>query len=572
MRQTSERNQPPRPPPAKACCITVKPIITLGGEHEVNEVWLDNVKVPVENRVYEENKGWTCAKFLLAHERTGIDGVARSKRGIERIESALPRVAELPLGGTAAGTGLNAHPEFAGKAIADLSRQVGVDMREAADHFEAQSTQDAVVHLSAATRLLAISLTKICNDLRWMGSGPRAGLGELRLPELQPGSSIMPGKVNPVIPEAVLMVCAKIVGNDAAIAWGGSQGAFELNVQIPLMGTSLLESIRLLANAATVLADKTVDGLVANEDTARFYAEASPSIVTPLNSAIGYENAAKIAKHAVKEGITIRQATIDLGFVDGEQLTEEELDKRLDVLAMARAGLPVGQVREGERVFDLMLRLGGDTGDGGLLGGHFPPFRISSARRVTSAARSSGASSPTQRGSRSARTHSTPQKGRVQTNHATTTAAAATRGQSGWRQRTTPGPRIAGTMTMIQCRWCTHETGERRKPARPTAAASATQSPWRCARWAIQKTTAPMTSSHGAHARVSSVPSSPRRSRVARKAWLAEPSLGPSRVGSDSAPPQKAKEACGSTSQAATETKVAVPIAQPASRQRRPSR
>ena len=167
-----------------------------------------------------------------------------------------------------------------------------------------------------------------------MGSGPNTGLGEIAIPDLQPGSSIMPGKVNPVIPEAVLMVCAKVIGNDAAIAWGGAQGSFELNVQIPLMGTSLLESIRLLANASLVLADKTVDGLVANEEKARFYAEASPSIVTPLNKLIGYENAAKIAKHAVAEQISVREATIALGFVERGDLTEQQLDEALDVLSM----------------------------------------------------------------------------------------------------------------------------------------------------------------------------------------------------------------------------------------------
>ena len=188
--------------------------------------------------------------------------------------------------------------------------------------------------MSGALRTIAVSLTKICNDIRWMGSGPNTGLGELAIPDLQPGSSIMPGKVNPVIPEAVLMVCAKVIGNDAAVAWGGAQGSFELNVQIPLMGTSLLESIRLLANACGVLATKTVDGLVAHEDKARFYAEASPSIVTPLNKLIGYESAAKIAKHAVAESISVREAAIDLGFVERGELTEEQLDTALDVLSM----------------------------------------------------------------------------------------------------------------------------------------------------------------------------------------------------------------------------------------------
>ncbi|MGO1655735.1 MAG: class II fumarate hydratase [Brevibacterium yomogidense] len=262
-------------------------------------------------------------------------GYAASIRyGIERVEAALPRTAEVPQGGTAVGTGINTPIGFPQKVIANLVEQTELPLTEARDHFEAQSNRDGLVEMSGALRTIAVSVTKICNDLRWMGSGPNTGLGELAIPDLQPGSSIMPGKVNPVIPEAVLMVCAKIVGNDAAIAWGGAQGSFELNVQIPLMGTSLLESIRLLANASTVLADKTVDGLVANEEKARFYAEASPSIVTPLNKLIGYESAAKIAKHAVAERISVREAVVALGFVERGELTEEQLDEALDVLSM----------------------------------------------------------------------------------------------------------------------------------------------------------------------------------------------------------------------------------------------
>ncbi|WP_311203222.1 class II fumarate hydratase [Brachybacterium sp. p3-SID957] len=259
---------------------------------------------------------------------------AAVRYGIERVEAALPRTAEVPQGGTAVGTGINTPAGFPQKVIANLAEQTGLPLTEARNHFEAQSARDGLVEMSGALRTIAVSITKICNDLRWMGSGPNTGLGEIAIPDLQPGSSIMPGKVNPVIPEAVLMVCAKVVGNDAAIAWGGAQGSFELNVQIPLMGTSLLESIRLLANASTVLADKTVDGLVANEEKARFYAEASPSIVTPLNKLIGYENAAKIAKHAVAEQISVREATLALGFVERGELTEEQLDSALDVLSM----------------------------------------------------------------------------------------------------------------------------------------------------------------------------------------------------------------------------------------------
>ncbi|MFC7456890.1 class II fumarate hydratase [Brachybacterium sp. GCM10030267] len=259
---------------------------------------------------------------------------AAIRYGIERVEAALPRTAEVPQGGTAVGTGINTPAGFPQKVIANLAEQTGLPLTEARNHFEAQSARDGLVEMSGALRTIAVSLTKICNDLRWMGSGPNTGLGEIALPDLQPGSSIMPGKVNPVIPEAVLMVCARIVGNDAAIAWGGAQGSFELNVQIPLMGTSLLESIRLLSNASRVLADKTVDGLVANEEKARFYAEASPSIVTPLNKLIGYESAAKIAKHAVAERVSVREATIALGFVERGELTDEQLDAALDVLSM----------------------------------------------------------------------------------------------------------------------------------------------------------------------------------------------------------------------------------------------
>ena len=262
-------------------------------------------------------------------------GYAASIRyGIERVEAALPRTAEVPQGGTAVGTGINTPIGFPQKVIANLVDQTGLPLTEARNHFEAQSNRDGLVEMSGALRTIAVSMTKIANDIRWMGSGPNTGLGEIAIPDLQPGSSIMPGKVNPVVPEAVLMVCAKVVGNDAAIAWGGAQGAFELNVQIPLMGTSLLESIRLLANASTVFADKTIEGLTANEEKARFYAEASPSIVTPLNKLIGYESAAKIAKHAVAERISVREATLALGFVERGELTEEQLDSALDVLSM----------------------------------------------------------------------------------------------------------------------------------------------------------------------------------------------------------------------------------------------
>ena len=264
-------------------------------------------------------------------------GYARQVRlGIERVRTALPRVAEVPLGGTAVGTGINTPAGFPQLVIELLQQETELPITEAADHFEAQANRDGLVDASGALRTIAVSLTKICNDLRWMGSGPNTGLGELNIPDLQPGSSIMPGKVNPVIPEAVLMVCSRVVGNDATIAWAGASGSFELNVQIPVMGTALLESIRLLSNSTRALADKTIEGLEANTERTSALAGMSPSIVTPLNKHIGYENAAKIAKHSVKNGITVRDAVIDLGYVERGELTEEQLDAALDLLSMTR--------------------------------------------------------------------------------------------------------------------------------------------------------------------------------------------------------------------------------------------
>ncbi|WP_419819320.1 class II fumarate hydratase [Glaciibacter flavus] len=264
-------------------------------------------------------------------------GYARQMRlGIERVQSALPRVAEVPLGGTAVGTGINTPAGFPQLVIELLQKETELPITEAADHFEAQANRDGLVDASGALRTIAVSLTKISNDIRWMGSGPNTGLGELNIPDLQPGSSIMPGKVNPVIPEAVLMVAARVIGNDATIAWSGASGAFELNVQIPVMGTALLESIRLLSTVTRALADKTIDGLQANVERAAALAGMSPSIVTPLNKVIGYEAAAKIAKHSVAKGITVRDAVIDLGYVERGEVTEEQLDSALDVLSMTR--------------------------------------------------------------------------------------------------------------------------------------------------------------------------------------------------------------------------------------------
>ena len=261
---------------------------------------------------------------------------AQIRYGIERIQGTIPRVAEVPLGGTAVGTGINTPNGFPQEVIKILAKATSLPITEARDHFEAQGARDALVEASGALRVLAVSLTKINNDLRWMGSGPNAGLGELAIPDLQPGSSIMPGKVNPVIPEAVLMVCARVIGNDQTVAWAGASGNFELNVAIPVMGNSLLESIRLLANSSRVLADKTIEGLEVNQDRALALAESSPAIVTPLNKVIGYEAAAKIAKHSVKKSLTIREAVIDLGFVDRGEISEADLDKALDVLSMTK--------------------------------------------------------------------------------------------------------------------------------------------------------------------------------------------------------------------------------------------
>ncbi|MFF0240593.1 class II fumarate hydratase [Rhodococcus pyridinivorans] len=264
-------------------------------------------------------------------------GYARQiEAGIERLRATLPRLGELPIGGTAVGTGLNAPADFGARVVAVLVETTGLDeLQGARNSFEAQAARDALVEVSGALRTVAVSLTKIANDIRWMGSGPLTGLAEIQLPDLQPGSSIMPGKVNPVLPEAVTQVAAQVVGNDTTVAWSGAAGAFELNVYIPVMARNVLESIRLLANVSRLFADRCITGLVANVEHLRTLAESSPSIVTPLNSAIGYEEAAAVAKEALKEKKTIRQTVVDRGLV-GDRLSEEELDRRLDVLAMTR--------------------------------------------------------------------------------------------------------------------------------------------------------------------------------------------------------------------------------------------
>jgi fumarate hydratase class II len=261
---------------------------------------------------------------------------AQVRAGIERLRVSLPRLAELPLGGTAVGTGVNMPAGFAARVIADVAERTGLPLTEARDHFEAQGARDGVVEASGQLRTIAVSLYKIANDLRWMSSGPRTGLYEITLPDLQPGSSIMPGKVNPVVPEAACMVCAQVIGNDAAIAFGGAAGSFELNVMLPMLGRNILESIRLLANVSRLLADRCVDGIVANAERTRRMAESSPSIVTPLNRYIGYEEAAKVAKQALAENKTIREVVLERGYVDDGKISLEQLDEALDVLSMTR--------------------------------------------------------------------------------------------------------------------------------------------------------------------------------------------------------------------------------------------
>ena len=269
---------------------------------------------------------------MLGQELGGY--AAAMRLGIERLDAVLPRVAELPLGGTAVGTGINTPAGFAARVIAELADATGLPFTEARNHFEAQGARDALVELSGQLRTVAVGLTKICNDLRWMSSGPRTGLAEINLPDLQPGSSIMPGKVNPVLPEATLMVCAQVVGNDAAVATAGASGSFELNVMMPVLARNLLESIRLLSTSTRLLADRCVAGITANTERMRLYAESSPSVVTPLNKYLGYENAAKVAKRALAEERTIREVVLDMGFVEDGTLTAEQLDSALDVASM----------------------------------------------------------------------------------------------------------------------------------------------------------------------------------------------------------------------------------------------
>ncbi|WP_433278555.1 class II fumarate hydratase [Pseudonocardia xinjiangensis] len=261
----------------------------------------------------------------------------QAEYGAARLRDTLPRLGQLPIGGTAVGTGLNAPDGFGGAVVEELKAATGLDaLSEAGDHMEAQGARDGLVEASGALRGVAVSLFKIANDIRWLGSGPRTGLAELHLPDLQPGSSIMPGKVNPVICEATMMVAAQVIGNDATVAFSGSQGNLQLNVMMPVMARNVLESARLLAAAARLLADKVVAGAEADVDRAREFAESSPSVVTPLNRYLGYEEAASIAKQSLKERKTIREVVLERGHVESGKLTGDQLDAALDVLTMAR--------------------------------------------------------------------------------------------------------------------------------------------------------------------------------------------------------------------------------------------
>ena len=271
---------------------------------------------------------------MLGQEFGGYAAAVR--HGLQRARDVLPDVGELPLGGTAVGTGLNAPAGFAAAVIDHLAASMRLPLTEAPNHFEAAGARDGLVAASGVTRTIAVSLYKICNDLRLMGSGPRTGLAEIRIPDLQPGSSIMPGKVNPVICEAVCQVCTQVVGNDAAVAFGGAAGNFELNVMMPVIGRNLLSSLRLLPAASMSLADKCVAGIGANVGHLRRNAESSPAIVTALNPFIGYEAAAAVAHEALETGATIRDVVISRGYVARGDISAEQLDKALDVVAMAR--------------------------------------------------------------------------------------------------------------------------------------------------------------------------------------------------------------------------------------------
>ncbi len=262
------------------------------------------------------------------------------ENGIERLEGCLPRLGELALGGTAVGTGINAPAGFGGAVVALLVGSTGLPLREARDHFEAQGGRDALVEASGMVRTVAVSMAKMANDLRWMSSGPSAGLAEIHLPDLQPGSSIMPGKVNPVIPEVVVQVAAQVIGNDAAVAFAGTTGSFELNVAVPVMARNLLESVRLLAAAARVLADRCLAGFQADAERCRRYAESSPALATALVPHLGYEESASVVRQAVAERRTLREVVLERGL-----MAAADLDRVLDVDAMTRGASSIDRAR-----------------------------------------------------------------------------------------------------------------------------------------------------------------------------------------------------------------------------------
>jgi fumarate hydratase class II len=260
---------------------------------------------------------------------------AQVAKSIERAKAASAELEELALGGTATGTGINTHPEFAGKTIARIAKSTGVAFREADDHFEAQGAKDAAVNASGALNTIATSFMKIADDLRWLGSGPTSGIHEVRLPAVQPGSSIMPGKVNPVMAEATMMVAARVMGNHQTVTVAGSRGNFELNVMMPVLAHALLESITLLANVARALTDKCIVGIEANEERARLLLELNPSIATALNPYIGYDAAAVVAKESAKRGVSVRQIVLEK-----KLLPADKVDEALDVRGMTEPGLP----------------------------------------------------------------------------------------------------------------------------------------------------------------------------------------------------------------------------------------
>ena len=267
-----------------------------------------------------------------------FSGYARQiELGVRRVENTRAALAELPLGGTAVGTGLNAHPDFAKRVIARLTELTGVEFREAENHFEAEGAQDALVEASGALKTVAVSLMKIANDLRWLGSGPRCGIGELMLPELQPGSSIMPGKVNPVIPESVIQVAAQVIGNDLVVTLGGQWGVFDLNTMMPVMASNLLESIQILGNAAANFADRCIVGIQANRERCAELIEQSQAMCTALAPEIGYDAAAQIAKESFATGKTVRQIARERKI-----LPEERLNELLDPYRMTEPGVTAG--------------------------------------------------------------------------------------------------------------------------------------------------------------------------------------------------------------------------------------